>query len=96
MDPAATDNGHPLPDAEIVAVYLNLALWGNNGLYPQLPETGWTPWLSDPRVLGVTPFALNGAPAEWGHTNWLALDAAGNVLDTYPQFDLLVTLPAQP
>ena len=95
-DPAATDNGHPLPDAETVAVYLDLALWGNNGRYPHLPETGWTPWLSDPRVMGVTPFALNGAPAEWGHTNWLALDAAGNVLDTYPQFDLLATRPAQP
>jgi hypothetical protein len=91
-DPAATDNGRPLPGALLVAQYLELALWGNHGRYPDWPETGWTPWLDDPRVIAVTPFALNGLPAEWGHTNWLALDAQGNVLDTYPPFDLLAEM----
>jgi hypothetical protein len=90
-DPAATDNGRPLPDALTVARYLDLALHGNRGRYPEWPSEGWTPWLSDPRVLAVTPFALNGDPAEWGHTNWLALDAAGKVLGTYAPFDLLAT-----
>jgi hypothetical protein len=95
-DPAATDNGRPLPDAVTVARYLDLALYGNDGRYPDYPGDGWTPWLTDPRVIGVTPFAFDGLPAEWGHTNWLALDASGTVLDTYAPFDLLATRNAQP
>jgi hypothetical protein len=91
VDPAATDNGRPLPPALRVAWYLDLALNGNGGRYPGFPEEGWQPWLSDDRVVAVTPFALNGSPGEWGHTNWLALDARGNVLYTYPAFDLLAT-----
>jgi hypothetical protein len=91
MDPAATDNGRPLPPALRVAWYLDLALNGNGGRYPGFPEEGWKPWLSDDRVVAVTPFALNGFPGEWGHTNWLALDARGNVLYAYPPFDLLAT-----
>ncbi len=90
-DPTATDNGRPLPNAATVAQYLDLALHGNRGRYPALPEAGWTPWLSDPRVVAITPFALNGSPSEWGHTNWLALDGAGNVLGTYAPFELLAT-----
>jgi hypothetical protein len=90
-DPDATDNGRPLPSATTVARYLDLALRGNQGRYPDLPEEGWKPWLTDPRVAAVTPFALNGYPAEWGHTNWLALNATGRVLDTYAPFDLLST-----
>lgn len=82
MDPAATDNGRPLPDDETVAVNLDLALWGNNGRYADLPKTGGRPGYPIPKF--------------WGHTNWLALDAAGNVLDTYHQFDLLAARPAQP
>lgn len=88
-DPDATDNGRTLPSAEIVAQFLDLTLYGNNGRYPELPEDGWQPWLSDPRVIAVTPFALNGHPKEWGHTNWLAIDSTGAVLDTYAPFDLL-------
>jgi hypothetical protein len=95
-DPMATDNGRSLPNAATLAIYLELAFWGNNGRYPHLPETGWTPWLHDSRVIGVTPFALNGAPSEWGHTNWLALDAAGTVLSTYPHYDRIATRSAQP
>ncbi len=90
-DPAAMDNGRPLPDAEMVAQYLDMALYGNDGRYPAFPQAGWTPWLADPRVIAVTPFALNGVPAEWGHTNWLALNSEGDVLGTYAMFDLLAT-----
>ena len=88
-DPDASDGGPSLPDAATVAIYLDLALRGNGGRYPELPEEGWTPWLADPRVEAVTPFALDGQPAEWGHTNWLALDPEGNVLYTYPPFEAL-------
>ena len=95
-DPISTDNGQPLPDAVTVAWYLDLALHGNDGRYPELPEDGWTPWLTDPRVIAVTPFALNGYPAEWGHTNWLALDSCGRVLHTYAPFDLLATGSIRP
>jgi hypothetical protein len=88
-NPAALDGSSDLPDAATVAVYLDLAYHGNDGRYPELPKTGWTPWLDDPRVVAVTPFALNGLPAEWGHTNWLQLDAEGNVLGQYAMFDTL-------
>ena len=95
-DPAATDNGRPLPDAATIAQYFDLALYGNHGRYPDLPENGWTSWLADSRVIAVTPFALDGLPAEWGHTNWLALDPQGTVLSTYAPFDLLATGNVQP
>jgi hypothetical protein len=39
--------------------------------------------------VAITPFALDGLPGEWGHTNWLMLDPAGAILGTYPPFDLL-------
>ena len=84
------DDGGAFPDAATVAVYLDLTLHGNGGRYPDLPDEGWKPWLDDPRVAAVTFFAFDGIPAEWGHTNWLALDAEGNVQDTYAPFDLLV------
>ena len=51
-------------------------------------QDGWTPWLTDDRVLAITPFALDGNPVEWGHTNWLALDDSGAVLDVYFTLDL--------
>lgn len=85
----AESDGEALPDAEMVATYTDLTLRGNGGRYPEYPEDGWTPWLSDPRVALVTFFALDGLPAEWGHTNWLMLDAEGNVLGTYAPFELL-------
>jgi hypothetical protein len=89
-DPNALDNApQPLPDAPTIAQYIDLAFYGNNGRYSQFPAEGWRAWNSDPRVIGVVFFALNGVPEEWGHTNWLALDADGQVLDTYPMFDVL-------
>jgi hypothetical protein len=89
-DPNALDNApQPLPDAATVAQYIDMAFYGNDGRYPQYPETGWTAWTNDERVIGVVLFALDGVPAQWGHTNWLTLDADGRVLDTYAMFDVL-------
>ena len=88
-DPASPDGGQGLPDAETAAVYLELALRGNDGRYPDLPEGGWTPWLEDARVRAVIIFALDGHPAEWGHTNLLALDERGTVVGTYAAYDFL-------
>ncbi|MBN1427863.1 MAG: hypothetical protein JXB07_05715 [Anaerolineae bacterium] len=83
------DDGPALPDAQTAAHYLDLALWGNNGHYPDDPEEGWMPWLADPRVVAITPFALDGNPVEWGHTNWLMIEEEGQVLGKYPAFDVL-------
>ena len=95
-DPQATDNGRSLPTAKTVAYFLDLAFHGNNGRYPTYPQEGWIPWMNDPRVMAVTPFALNGIPMEWGHTNWLALDACGVIQATYPIFDLAASWKSQP
>ncbi|MCL4869410.1 MAG: hypothetical protein KJ063_10600 [Anaerolineae bacterium] len=88
VDPDSTDHQEALPDAETVALYFDLTLNGNRGRVPELPDTGWTPWLDDAHVYAIAPFALNGHPAEWGHTNWLILDERGRVLATYPPFEL--------
>ncbi|MBN2007453.1 MAG: hypothetical protein JXA21_29175 [Anaerolineae bacterium] len=86
----ATDGGISLPDAITVARYFELAWYGNAGRAPEWPDTGWQPWQSDARVVAVTPFAFNGVPAEWGHTNWLILNDNGNVSGIY------FTPPANP
>jgi hypothetical protein len=86
--PEALDSGSGLPDAATVARYVDLAMFGNGGRYPDLPSAGWTPWQDDARVVAVTPFAFNGFPLEWGHTNWLALDVDGVILDVYEPFDV--------
>jgi len=83
MDPQALDGGPGLPDTAALAGYIDLALRGNGGRYPDLPEEGWTPWLEDPDVIGVVFFALDGSPAEWGHSNWLALDRDGEIEGVY-------------
>jgi hypothetical protein len=88
-DPAAADNGREWPPAARVAEYVDLALSGNRGRYPTWPEDGWRSWLSDPRVIAVAFFALDGHPKEWGHTNWLQLDADGQILGTYPMYETL-------
>lgn len=80
----AKDGGRDWPEVRTVAGYVDLALNGNGGRYPGWPETGWTPWRADPQVKAVVFFALNGLPAEWGHTNWLELDPTGEVLGVYP------------
>ncbi len=88
-DPAATDNAPvDLPDAATAARYLDLAWRGNRGRYPAWPEMGWTPWAVDDRVQAVVPFALNGDPGQWGHTNWLVLDAGGRIRGRYPLADV--------
>ncbi len=73
-----SDAGYP--SIEEVNVYLDLALRGNNGRYSDLPASGWTPWLDDQRLITVTPFALDGHPDEWHHSNWLEMSAEGKVL----------------
>lgn len=88
VNPDASDHLDSLPDAATVSLYFDLTLNGNRGRVPTLPNTGWTPWLADARVYAIAPFALNGDPAEWGHTNWLVLGERGRVLGTYPLFDL--------
>lgn len=90
--PRALDGGRGLPPASTVAAYIDLTLNGNNGRYPQYPETGWRPWLDDPNVIGVTFFAFNGKPEEWGHTNWLMLDADGAVRGAYPMAEMLAAI----
>jgi hypothetical protein len=92
VDPASPDDGRDLPDAETVGGYFDLALRGNTGRYPDYPSDGWTPWLDDPRVFVVTPFALDGHPAEWSHTNWLMVDASGEILGAYAPFEVLAAL----
>ncbi len=69
------------PNTNLAGVYLDLALRGNNGRYPHLPNENWTPWLTDARVYTVTPFALDGHADEWYHTSWLNLDEDGYVID---------------
>jgi hypothetical protein len=83
-DPNALDSGANLPSAEQVALYVELALYGNKGNYPDLPNAGWRPWSDDPRVLGVTFFAFDGLPREWGHTNWVLMDENGQITGVYP------------
>ena len=95
-DPDALDNAPAgLPDTATAATYLDLALRGNGGRYPNLPGDGWTPWLDDPRVIGVVFFALDGLPAEWGHTNWLKLDASGTVYGLYSLSDTLAQISSE-
>ncbi|MBN1311654.1 MAG: hypothetical protein JXB30_09560 [Anaerolineae bacterium] len=91
-NPDSVDSSPALPDAQTAAHYLDLALRGNGGRYPDWPEEGWTPWPADARVVAVTPFALDGNPVDWGHTNWLHLDEGGEVLGVYPAFDLLAEM----
>ena len=71
------------PSVDLVNEYLDLALRGNNGRYPHYPQTGWTPWLADPRLIAITPFALNGHPDEWHHSNWLDMHQDGSILGVY-------------
>lgn len=89
-DAESLDFGEGYPSPELMAEYLDMAMVGNDdGRYPDAPKSGWTPWLRDERVIGVALFALNGIPAEWSHTNLLAIDADGRILGTHAPFDLL-------
>lgn len=84
QEPEARDSVHAEISFETQSAYLDLAFRGNNGRYPDLPQTGWTPWNDDPQVQGVILFALGGYPKDWGHTNWVVVDAKGRVTDFYP------------
>jgi hypothetical protein len=85
VDPTAADHLPDLPDAEQIAAYFDLAFFGGD------TTTAWIPWLDDPLVIAVTPFAFDGSPREWGHTNWLILEADGSITGTYPVFDLFAS-----
>ncbi len=86
QDPRAKDSANASVPDDLLSAYVDLSFHGNNGRYPDLPATGWTPWNEDARVLGVVLFALDGYPRDWGHTNWLELDQQGKVVGTYPAF----------
>ena len=89
--PQSADAINAAVSAAQVADYFELAFVGNQRL-PQYPATGWTPWENDARVLAVMPFALDGAPERWGHSNWLMLDGDGNVQGVYPMYQRMMEL----
>lgn len=91
-DTDSPDDGSDLPDAETVANYMDLALGVNN----DSSAKKWAPWLQDTRVKAVVFFAFDGHPSVWGHTNWLALDPHGEVLDTYAPFESLSSARQSP
>ena len=76
------ENGLNYPTPSQVIAYLDLTLYGNQGRYPDLPNTGWTPWLADERVVAVTFFALDGHSDDWNHTTWLVMDEDGMPAET--------------
>lgn len=84
---SAGQAGTPYPAPAEQARLWEIALIGNDGRYPDLPQGGWTPLLRDPRVIAVAAFALNGSPAEWATTNWLLLDASGGIVGQYPVYE---------
>ena len=88
VDAGSMDAGD-YPSVETVTDYLDLLLLGNaDGRVTGVPWGGWTGLLIDERVIGVVPFAFNGVPEEWGHTNWLEMSPEGDILGTYPMVDL--------
>lgn len=84
------DAPNALVDGMTAAQYLELTLFGNQGRYPDLPETGWQPLATDPDVLGVVYFGLAGRPEFWGHSNLLQVNERGAVIGTTPLYDVLV------
>lgn len=87
------DAGDDYPTLDQITAYLDMAMRGNFGQYSYAPRTGWTPWLSDPRVKILAPFALNGHPDEWGHTNWLIINPDGQITGTYAHYELVKNFP---
>ena len=89
----AADSVHAEPSAQQVADFFQLAFLGSAGALAQkYPPGGWTAWQSDPRVMTVIPFALDGYPKDWGHSNWLQLDPYGFVQGVYPQYQRMLDL----
>lgn len=87
----STDAANADVSAAQVADYFEMAFLGNQR-WSQYPRSGWTPWQDDPRVMAVIPFTLNGAPKDWGHSNWLILDPEGKVQGVYPQYQRMMEL----
>jgi hypothetical protein len=90
--PDASDAHGAEVSAAQLADYFELAFLGNRGRFPQYAQSGWTPWQDDARVTAVIPFALDGFPLDWGHSNWLMLDENGAVQGVYPQFQRMLEL----
>lgn len=84
----------PYPDLATTRRYIELALWGNQGCFPTVPTSGWIPLLEDSRVAAVIFFALDGHPTEWSHTNWLDMQADGQIRGSL--LDLERTCPLDP
>jgi len=87
QDPDARDSAQAEVPDDLLAAYVDLAYHGNRGRYPDLPESGWTPWNDDARVTAAVIFALGGNPPDWGHTNWVLLDRRGSIQGVYPFFE---------
>ena len=88
VDENSLDSGE-YPTVEQITQYLDLLLLGNQFERVADVLTGsWTGLLVDERVIGVIPFAFNGTPNEWGHTNWLEMSSDGEILGEYPMVDL--------
>jgi len=85
IDASSADAAPDYPSPEQVAEYFQLALSGGE-------EVTFTPWLEDERVIAIAPFALNGVPNEWSHTNLLQITANGEVIGTYPHFETLAAI----
>ncbi len=82
IDPESADSAPDYPSPEQVADYFQLALSGGE-------DVTFTPWLVDERIIGIAPFALNGVPHEWSHTNLIQVTAEGEVTGTYAHFEAL-------
>ncbi len=91
-DSNSLDAGENYPSVEQVTAYLDLLLLGNQfQRIPDVPIGGWTGLLIDERVIAVIPFAFNGTPDEWSHTNWLEMSPDGEILGQYPMVDLFTS-----
>ncbi|MGJ3239461.1 MAG: hypothetical protein ACFE0Q_12195 [Anaerolineae bacterium] len=85
LDLTSADGGEGYPSPAQIATYYELALRGGDGV-------SFTPWLRDARVIAVAPFALNGVPDEWSHSNLVAVAPDGTISATYAHFDALATI----
>ncbi|MGB1253845.1 MAG: hypothetical protein ACPG8W_24765, partial [Candidatus Promineifilaceae bacterium] len=65
--------------AETAAQYLH------DSLCKQTSE--FQAWQHDDRVVAVIPFAFDGDPTRWSHSNWLQFDAEGNISGTSLLFE---------
>ena len=79
------DNAGATISSRDAATNLLGAFYGD-GSWDRLSVSSWTPWMWDPDVQGVVLFALGGAPAKWGHTNYLDIGDRGQVLGLKPGF----------